>query len=226
MKLMEKEDIAKIIDHTYLKASATEGDIRRVCQEAVKYNFRSVCIHPRWVKLAKEELRETQVKVVVVIDWPCGASPVDVRYFAAKIAKNDGADEADPVMDIGNFKDGNYELVLQDLKILSNILPCKVIIETGFLTDEEIKTASKLVKESGAICVKTSTGQDPKTDVNTKLLHIKLMREAVGPDFLIKAAGGVATLEDAQRMVGAGADIIGASSSLKILGFSLKEIAY
>jgi len=214
---MEEINIAKLIDHTNLRADATEEDIKKTCQEARDYAFRGVCINPRWVKIAKEELKETNIKVVTVIDWPCGSSPTEVRVFQAKIAKEDGADEIDPVINIGNFKEGDYKEVLADLKALAEILPSKVIIETGFLTEEEIKKAAELVKESGAFCVKTSTGMEPKVDIDTKISHIKLIRKALGKDFLIKAAGGIKTLEDAQKVVEAGANIIGTSSGAEIV---------
>src|SRR3989338_7531486 len=110
------ENIAKIIDHTNLRADAREGDIKKTCQEAKEYGFRSVCIHSRWVKSAKKELAGTGIKVVVVIDWPVGASSTESRICQAKAAKKDGADEIDPVLDIGDFKAGNYDIVLKDLK--------------------------------------------------------------------------------------------------------------
>ena len=210
-------EIAKLIDHTNLKANATPEDIRKTCQEAKTYGFRSVCINPRWVKLAKEELKDAGIKVAVVIDWPVGASSTKERVFAAKVAKEDGADELDLVMDIGDFKAGKYEEVLKDFKEVAKVLPTKVIIETGFLTEEEIKKASELVKESGAFCVKTSTGVDPKVDLSTKVSHLKIIREAVGPDFSIKAAGGIKTLEDARKMIEAGVNIIGTSSGTEIV---------
>jgi deoxyribose-phosphate aldolase len=215
---MTKEEIARIIDHTNLRANATGEDIRKTCQEAKQYGFRGVCINPRWVGLAKEELRDTDIKVITVIDWPNGASPTEVRVFQAERAKKDGAQEIDPVLDIGNLKAGNYELVFADLKALAKILPTKLIIETGYLSDEEIKKACQLVKEAGCFCVKTSTGQEPRVDLETKARHLKLMRETVGPDFPIKAAGGIRTMDAAQKMVEAGANIIGTSSSLQILG--------
>lgn len=223
---METSQIAKIIDHTNLIAGSTADDIRQTCQEAKKWGFRSVCINPKWVKLAKNELKNTDVKVVTVIDWPCGASNTDMRVFQAKQAKKDGADEIDPVLDIGDFKAGNYDSVLKDLKELAKILPTKLIIETGYLTDEEIKKAASLVKEAGCYCVKTSTGMDPKVDIDTKVLHIRLIREAVGAGFPIKVAGGVKTTEDAQKAVEAGATIIGTSSSLKIIGVSQEAKSY
>jgi len=120
-------------------------------------------------------------------------------------------------MDIGSFKAGNYDEVLKDFREVAKVLPTKVIIETGFLTEEEIKKASELVKESGAFCVKTSTGADPKVDIPTKVLHLKLIRETVGLDFSIKAAGGIKTLEDAQKIIRAGANIIGTSNGMEIM---------
>lgn len=210
-------DIAKLIDHTNLRADAKESDIRQTCQEAKEYGFRSVCVNPRWAKFAKGELKNTDVKVVAVVDWPIGGSTSEVRLFQAKEAKKDGADEIDPVLDIGNFKAGNHKEVSEDLKALAKILPVKAIIETGYLTDDEIKKAAQLVKEAGCYCVKTSTGMEPKVDMEKKILHIKLIREAVGPDFPIKAAGGVKTMEDAKKVIDAGATIIGTSSGVEII---------
>ena len=110
-------NLAKIIDHTNLKANATKNDIRQLCQEAKKYGFRAVCINPRWVKLAKEELKGTDIKVAPAVDWPCGASSTEVRVFATKKAKDDGVDEIDIVLDIGNFKIGKYKEAIQDLQV-------------------------------------------------------------------------------------------------------------
>ena len=133
------ENITKTIDHTNLIAGAEAKDIIQTCLEAKQYGFRGVCINPKWVGLAKKELKNTGVKTVTVIDWPCGASPTEVRVFAAKSAKKDGADEIDPVLDIGNLRMGNYDAVLKDLKALAKILPTKVIIETGFLIQNKNK---------------------------------------------------------------------------------------
>lgn len=220
------ENIAKFIDHTNLRADATEEDIKKLCQEAKQYGFRSVCVHSSLVKAAKKELKGTDIKVVAVVDWPYGGAPTEVRVFQAKIAKKDGADEIDPVMDIGNFKMGNYGEVLNDFKALAEILPTKVIIETGFLTDEEIKKASQLVKEAGCYCVKTSTGVEPKIDIEKKVLHVKLIREAVGPGFQIKAAGGIKSMEDAKKLVAAGATIIGTSSGVEIIKGTASASSY
>jgi deoxyribose-phosphate aldolase len=211
------EGIAKILDHTDLRANAAKEDICRLCDEAKKFGFGGVCINSKWVKVAKKEIENTDIKIVVVIDWPVGAGSFESRVFQAKKAKEDGADQIDPVMDIGSFKEGNYEKVSEDLKALSLILPCKVIIETGYLTDEEIAKASLLVKEAGAYCVKTSTGMDPKVDLDKKAEHVRIMRKAVGQGFPIKAAGGIRTMADVEKMVEAGADIIGTSAGVEIM---------
>jgi len=211
------ENIAKLIDHTNLRADAAAESIRKTCQEAKEYGFRSVCVNSRWVKLAKEELNGTDIKVVAVIDWPIGGSPTEVRVFQAEKAKKDGADEIDPVLDIGNFKAGDYGQVLKDLKALAEVLPVKIIIETGYLTDDEISKVSLMAKDAGCYCVKTSTGTDPKVDIETKIRHVKIIREAVGPDFPIKAAGGVKNMNDAKKIVEAGATIIGTSSGVEII---------
>jgi len=210
-------ELAKVIDHTNLKANATPTDIKKTCEEAKEYGFRSVCINLRWVKLAKEELGDTDIKVVTVIDWPGGASSKEGRACQAEAARKEGADEIDPVLGIGDFKAGDYKKVLEDLKVLARILPTKLIIETGYLTDEEIKKAASLVKEAGCYCVKTSTGMDPQVSLDVKLWHIKLIREAVGLDYPIKAAGGIRTVKEALQALEAGAAIIGTSGGVAIV---------
>jgi len=219
-------NINKLIDHTNLKANATAEDIKKTCQEAKTYGFRSVCINLRWIKTAKAELKDTDIKIVTVIDWPCGASTTEARVCQAKVAKKDGASEIDPVISVGDLKAGNDEIVAKDLKELAKILPTKVIIESGFLNEEQVIKAARLVKAAGCYCVKTSTGMDPKTDIDTKINHVKLIRSEVGENFPIKASGGINTKEDVERLVAAGATIIGTSSSLKIIGVSQKTESY
>jgi len=210
-------NIAKIIDQTFLKKDATEEEIKEVCEEARKYGFRGLCVYPEHTKLAKELLKDTDIKVTTLIDEPTGANLHEERVEMVNKAKKDGSDEVDVVMEIDNFKNGKYEEVLEDLKEIAEILPTKVIIGSGYLTDEEIKKASEIVKESGAICVKTATINDPldHTELSEKAKHVRIMRESV-LGLLVKAAGSIRTLADLKMMVEAGADIIGTSSGVEI----------
>ncbi len=216
------QNLGGLIDHTILKPEATEADIKKFCFEAKRYGFRAVCVNLNWVPLCVQELKDTNVKIAPTIDFPLGAGGTESRVSQAKIAQKMGASEMDIVISMGDFKSGNYDKVLEDLKAVSKILPTKVIIETGLLSDEEIKKASQIVKESGAFCVKTSTGFQANTDLDKKIEHIKLMKEAIGREsrgaaFQIKAAGGIKTKEDIERLIEAGANIIGASAGVEII---------
>ena len=210
--------LAGIIDHTNIKASATEKDIEKTCKEARKYGFRGVCVNPKWVSVVKRCLRATPIKVVCLIDPPMGLSPHSKRVEIAKLAKKNGADEIDIVMNIIDMKYGRYDDILSDLKEICRILPTKVIIGSGYLTDEEIKRASQLVKASGAFCVKTATVGDPleHLELKEKARHLKIMRQAA-PGLKIKAAGHIRSCRDVKMMIEAGADIIGTSSSVEII---------
>jgi deoxyribose-phosphate aldolase len=212
------KNIAKIIDHTNISPSATEKDIKKTCQEAKKYGFRSVCINPEWVSFVSEQLGSRDIKTVVLIDPPMGLSSHLKRVEASKKAKADGADEIDIVLNIIDLKYGRFDEVLEDLKEITKILPTKVIIGSGYLTDKEIEQASALVKEAKAFCVKTATESDPlgHTEMKEKAKHIKIMK-AAAPGLKIKASGKIKSLKDLEMMVAAGADIIGSSSSLKII---------
>ena len=211
-------DIAKIIDHTNIKNTAVAEDIKRTCQEAKEYGFRGVCVNPEWVKLAKKELKGKKTKVVVLIDPPMGISSHQTRLERAKEAKKDGADEIDIVINIIDLKYERHDEILDDLSEITKILPTKVIIGSGYLTNDEIKKASQLVKKSGAFCVKTATEGDPleHIELKEKARHLKIMRE-FAPGLKIKAAGKIQTYKDLKMMVKAGADIIGTSSGVKIM---------
>jgi len=211
-------NIAKLIDQTFLKKDATEEEIKKVCEETKKYDFRGLCVYPEHTKLAKELLQETDIKVTTLIDEPTGTSPHEERVRMVEKAKKDGSNEVDVVMKIDDFKNGKYEEVLSDLKEICRILPTKVIIGSGYLTDEEIKKASEIVKESGAICVKTATVEDPldRSELPEKAKHVRIMRESA-PGILVKAAGTIRTLPDLKMMTEAGADIIGTSSGVEIV---------
>ncbi len=211
-------NIAKLIDHTNINLQATAEDIKKTCDEAKKYGFRGVDVRPKWVGLVKKELEGTDMLVIVLIDPPMGLSSHEDRIKACQKAKEDGADELDVVMNIVDLKHERYDKVLKDLTEISKILPTKVIIGSGFLTDQEIKKASEIVKESGAICVKSATEKDPleKRQLKEKALHVKIMKESA-PGLLIKASAKIGNFEDAKMMIDAGADIIGASSGVNIV---------
>lgn len=210
-------NVAKIIDHTNIKPDATEEDIKKTCEEAKKYGFRGVDVNPEWVKLVAEELKGTDIKVIVLVDPPIGDSANSERVKICQKAREDGVQELDVVINIPAIKHERYDEVLENLKEITKIAPTKVIIGSGYLTDDEVRKASEIVMESGAICVKTSTAKDPldNFELKEKAKHLRIMKESA-PGLLIKAAGNIRTLEDAMVMVEAGADIIGASSSVAI----------
>lgn len=210
-------NLAGLIDHTILKPDASKSEIERVCGEAVEYGFASVCVNGCNVEYACSMLKGSSVKVACVVGFPLGAMHVSSKAFEARTAMESGAGEIDMVMNIGAFKDGDYDMVLEDIKSVveaAKDATVKVIIETCLLSREEIAKASKLVKDSGAAFVKTSTGFS-RSGANEE--DIALIRGAVGPDFGIKASGGIRTYEDAIRMVEAGATRIGASLSVDIV---------
>ncbi len=221
---MTQPEIAKVIDQTFLKEGASAEEIRKVCEETKKYNFRGLCVLPEHTKLAKELLKNTAVKVTTLIDQPTGTSSHEKRMEMVERAKEAGSDEIDVVMKIDAFKNGKLAEVSDDLKEICRVLPTKVIIGSGYLTDEEIKKASEIVKAAGAICVKTATINDPldQTELAEKAKHVRIMRESA-PGILVKAAGSVRTLADLKMMLAAGADIIGTSSGVEIVKEAVGE---
>ena len=212
-----KKNIAKMIDHTVLKAFSTREDVIKVCKEAKEYGFFSVCINPTHIELAKKELEGSTVKVCTVIGFPLGANTSEVKAFETKDAIAKGAHEVDMVINIGALKDKEYDLVYNDIKAVVDAANkealVKVIIETCYLNDEEKKIACELSVKAGADYVKTSTGFG--TGGSTPE-DIKLMRDVVGPNIGVKASGGVRTTEDAIKVIDAGASRIGASASISI----------
>jgi len=218
------KNIAKIIDHTNIKKDAKKEDILKTCEEAKKYGFRGVCVRLEWVKLVAKELKGTGIKTIALIDPPIGDSPHKKRVKMCKKAKKDGADELDVVMNIVDAKHERWEKILKDLKEICKILPTKVIIGSGYLTDEEIIKASEICKKAGAICVKTATEKDPlgHRELKEKFYHLQLMRKGA-PGLLIKASGGIRTLKDVKSAIKAGADIIGTSSGVEIMKELLKK---
>jgi len=206
------EEMSSYIDHTLLKPEATREDIIRLCREAVKYKFYSVCINPSHVLTAARELQNTGVKVCAVVGFPLGATTTEVKAFEAAEAVDNGADEIDMVIHIGALKSGDQDYVRNDIAAVVRAAKkssVKVIIETGLLSENEKKLACSLASEAGAAFVKTSTGFGPG---GASIADIQLMRETVGPKVGIKASGGVRTAETAREMIKAGATRIGTSS--------------
>jgi len=210
--------VSQKIDHTNIRKTSTQEDIIKSCQEAKEYKFRGLDVRPEWVSLVKRELEGSDTKTIVLIDPPLGISPHEERLKICHKAKEDGADELDVVMNIVDLKYERYEKILDDLREICQIAPTKVIIGSGYLTDEEIAKASQLVKEAGAICVKTATEKDPvgHERLREKARHLKIMRENA-PGLLIKAAVGIRNYDDFKLMVDSGADIIGTSSGVQIV---------
>ncbi|HZG14165.1 MAG TPA: deoxyribose-phosphate aldolase [Candidatus Bathyarchaeia archaeon] len=211
--------LAKMIDHTLLKANATEAEIVKLAEEAKTYRFASVCVNPTWVKKAAEILKDTpDVKVCTVIGFPLGATTKEVKAFETTNAIENGATEVDMVINVGALKDKQYDAVEADIKAVVTAAKgkalTKVILETALLTKEEIEIACQLSVKAGADFVKTSTGFSTG---GATVEDIALMRKTVGPNVGVKASGGVRSLEDAMAMVEAGANRIGASSGVAIM---------
>lgn len=209
--------LARYIDHTLLKPEATGEDIVKLCKEALEHSFYAVCINPSYVDTAVKELQGSPVKVCAVIGFPLGATSTAAKAFEAAEAVDGGAEEVDMVIHVGALKSGNIQYVIDDLAAVVRAAKgnsVKVIIETGLLDKEEKITACRLVKESGAAFVKTSTGFGPG---GATIADVQLMRETVGPELGIKASGGVRTAKAARQMIEAGATRIGTSSGVAII---------
>ncbi len=211
--------LAHMIDHTLLKPEATQDQIAQLCYEARKYSFASVCVNPANVKLCAQLLKGSSVPVCVVVGFPLGATSTEAKVFEAQQAIRDGATEVDMVINVGALKSRDYELVERDVASAARACHAsnailKVIIEAALLTDEEKVIACQLAKVAGADFVKTSTGFGPG---GATVEDVALMRRVVGPRIGVKAAGGIRTYADAQKMIAAGASRIGASAGVKIV---------
>jgi deoxyribose-phosphate aldolase len=211
-------DWASLIDHTLLKPEATDTDIRRLCEEAARFHFASVCVNPTWVRAASCHLRGTSVPVCTVIGFPLGATLPDVKAYETRRAIFDGAREVDMVINIGLLKSGDDCAVEHDIRSVVEVahetkVACKVIIETALLTDDEKVRACLAAKRAGADFVKTSTGFSKG---GATVADVALMRRTVGTDLGVKASGGVKDLMDARAMIEAGATRIGASVGVRI----------
>ena len=209
--------INKLIDHTILKAVTTSKDVERICEEAKKYDFASVCINPCFVSLAKELLEGTDVKVCTVIGFPLGANTIEIKQAETMDAVNNGAEEIDMVINVGKAKEHDYEYIKEEIEAVVNA-SCgrlvKVIIETCYLTDEEKVEVCRMAALAGAQFVKTSTGFG--TGGATKE-DVALMKASILDTMSVKASGGVRNLDDLNDMVAAGASRIGASSGVQIM---------
>ena len=208
---------SKYIDHTMLKADATEAMIRKLCEEAKEFDFASVCVNPCYIETAKEILKDTDVKVCCVIGFPLGAMTSAAKAFEARDAVERGAQEVDMVLNIGRLKDGNDEYVTDEIRMVKEAVGdhvLKVIIETCLLSDEEKVRACRDAEAAGADFVKTSTGFSTG---GATVKDVELMKQTVGDRLSVKASGGIRTKEDMDRMIEAGASRIGASAGLKLL---------
>ncbi len=210
-------NLNKYIDHTVLKADTPKAKVQQIIDEAIQYDFMSVCINPTWVSFAAEKLVATDVKVCTVIGFPLGANTSTVKAFEAAEAIKNGADEVDMVINISAAKDGDWDLVESDIQAVvdaSKDVTTKVIIETSLLTDEEKVKACQAAVRAGADFVKTSTGF---STAGATVADIALMRQTVGPDVGVKASGGVRSIADAQAMIEAGATRLGTSNGVDIM---------
>lgn len=213
------QSLAGLIDHTALKPQTTQRDIITLCEEARSYGFAAVCVNPSYVHLAAELLRNSPVEVATVVGFPLGATLSAVKAFETAEAIHDGATEIDMVMDIGALKSGDYEHVLEDIAAVVEAAHAgdaivKVILEAALLTDEEKVLACRLATAAGAEFVKTSTGFGPG---GATVEDVALMRQTVGSEVGVKAAGGIRSYADAQRMIAAGANRLGASAGVLIV---------
>ena len=212
-------DIAAMIDHTLLKPQATDTDIRRLCQEARRYQFVAVCVNPYWVPLAAAELSGSAVRVAAVAGFPLGANTTENKVKEAETAIAAGAHEVDMVLNIGELCGGNIDAVQRDIAAVvaashSRGALVKVIFETALLNDEQKTAACHLSKDAGADFVKTSTGFSAN---GATVADVELMRRIVGPTMGVKASGGVRTLDDLHAMYAAGANRIGTSAGVQIM---------
>lgn len=209
--------LSKYIDHTLLKADALEKDIVKLCEEAKEYDFKSVCINPSYIPLAKKELADSDVLVCTVVGFPLGQMSTQAKVFEAKDALEKGADEIDMVLNIAKLKDGDLNYVTKEIKALKDVLKdhvLKVIIEACLLSDDEKKAACECILEAGADFVKTSTGFSTG---GATFEDVALLKSCVGDKCQVKAAGGVRSHEDFLKMIELGADRIGTSSGVKLL---------
>ena len=215
----------KYFDHTLLKPDATTAQILAICDEAIQYDFASVCVNSCNVETAAQRLAGTDVKTCAVVGFPLGACTTASKVFEAEEAIRAGASEIDMVINVGRMKEADYDYVSADITAVTDCCHSlgaitKVIIETCLLTKEEIVKVCQLAKSAGADFVKTSTGF---STAGASAEDVALMKKTVGPSVLVKASGGIRNLETTRQMIAAGADRIGASASAAIMQESFQE---
>ena len=208
----------KYIDHTLLKATASEADIMKLCEEAIKFDFFSVCVNSCYVKLAKQQLQNTTIKVCCVVGFPLGAMSTKAKVSETLQALEDGADEIDMVLNIGHLKSKNFDAVWQDIEAVKNTMPnkkLKVILETCYLEELEIIKACELAIQSGAEYIKTSTGFGSG---GATIHDVKLIKSVItNCGTKIKASGGIRDTKTAQLYIDLGVDRIGTSNGIAIV---------
>jgi deoxyribose-phosphate aldolase len=226
-KQLQGADLARYIDHTLLKADAGQAAIEKLCKEAIQHQFYSVCVNSHWVPFCVGLLKGSNVKVSAVCGFPLGAMASEVKAYEAGWAVDQGAHDIDMVLPVGLLLQGNEEAVLRDIMMVVDAVGhrgiVKVILETGFLNDEQKKTACRLSEEAGAHFVKTSTGFGPG---GATVEDIRLMRGSVSPSVEVKASGGVRDLQAAIAMIEAGATRLGTSSGIAIVSGATGSSGY
>ncbi len=213
---MDKSEILKRVDHTILTQTCTWGEVKEICDDAIRYNTASICIPPSFVKRAKEYVQD-KMKVCTVIGFPNGYVASDVKIYETTIAIKDGADEIDMVINLGNVKSGKFKEILEEIKHIKRICGSrilKVIVETCYLTEAEKIEMCRVVTEAGADYIKTSTGFG---SCGATYEDVALFKKHVGKNVKIKAAGGIKTFEMAEEYIRLGADRLGTSSLVKLI---------
>jgi len=223
----EVRALAQLMDHTLLRPQATRSQIEKLADEAREWCFGTICVNSAWVPVAVDKLRGSGVKVAAVVGFPFGASVTAVKRAEAQAVILAGAKEVDMVMNVGAMKSGDVETVEIDIRGVAEVCHeggalLKVILENAYLTDEEKIAACRVAKRAGADYVKTSTGFAPS---GATAVDVRLMRETVGPEMGVKAAGGIRTLADAVSMLDAGATRLGTSASIAILEEAIAALA-
>ena len=219
--MISRPQLARMIDHSILNPSATYDEVKKGCREALQYGFAAVVVNPYHVPIVARELKNSSVRVCSVISFPFGLSKTITKVHETRTALDEGAQEIDMVMNFSALKSGDPQFVRSDIKSVaqearqsSAKIPVKVILENCYLTDDEKRQACRLVVQAGADYVKTSTGFGKS---GATIEDVRLMREVVGPEFGVKAAGGIRTIQQALQMIEAGANRIGASASVSIV---------